>query len=262
MPLPHAAARRLRDNLAHVQQQIAAAAARAGRSRDEVRLIAVTKYVSCDVIAELLAAGLRDLGESRVTQLVQRAAVFEAPPSPLDEEPQAARWHMIGHLQRNKVKPLLARCRIVHSVDSLRLAQEIDARATAAFPIDVLIEVSVAGETAKQGVTPEELPALADEIAAFRRLRLRGLMTMAPLHPDPQRARPHFARLRTLLQDLHARRRVTAACRHLSMGMSQDFTVAIEEGATLVRVGSVLFEGVADEALRSTSGAAPETPEV
>lgn len=253
MSLSDSAARRLRDNLARVQQQIDAACRRAGRAREEVRLVAVTKYVGPNVIAALLSAGQFDLGESRVTQLVERATTLDSTPCGIDDPPRAARWHLIGHLQRNKVKPLLSRCRIVHSVDSLRLAQEINGRALATpGGVDVLLEVNVSGESSKAGVGPDDLPMLVEQVAELRRLRLCGLMTMAPLHPDPQRARPHFAQLRGLLEVLHARRLVGDACRHLSMGMSQDYAVAIEEGATLVRIGSVLFEGLGDEVLRPT----------
>ncbi len=240
---------RLRRNLAEVRSQIAAAAGRAGRSAHDVRLVAVTKYVATDVIGALVELGVPDVGESRVQQLVERAR--RCGPAATDwpgEAPTPAagpRWHMIGHLQRNKVKPLLEVARIVHSLDSERLAEALERQAAAAgVCVDVLIEVNVPGEASKTGIPASEVAALATCVGRHGHLRLRGLMTMAPYDPDPEHARPHFARLRALLEDLRRKGVVGPQCVHLSMGMSQDYAVAVEEGATLVRVGSALFAGL------------------
>ena len=249
---------RLRENVARVRQAIGMACDRANRDPQSVRLVAVTKYVDLEVVRGLLAAGVTDFGENRVQQLATRAttlgARLDAGQDPLAAATDggttspAPRWHMIGHLQRNKVKAVLPHARIVHSVDSGRLAAEIGKVAAGLdIRVDALIEVNVSGEASKFGVTPDDLPALADSLRTEPHIRLRGLMTMAPFDLDPEHARPYFARLRTVLERLRETGAVDADGVHLSMGMSQDYAVAIEEGATLVRVGSALFEGLPTE---------------
>lgn len=240
---------RLRANIALVRGNVAEACRRAGRDPGDVRLIAVTKYVSLEVLREVLAAGVTDLGESHVQQLAERAAACG--PARLDwpgdtcGDDGRPRWHMIGHLQRNKVKLLLPHARLVHSLDSQRLAEAVEQYAAQLdVPVDVLVEVNVSGEASKQGVAPDSVAALAGAVGAGRHLRLRGLMTMAPYDPDPETARPHFARLRQLLQRLRVDGVVGPLCTELSMGMSQDYVVAVEEGATFIRVGGALFEGL------------------
>jgi hypothetical protein len=243
---------RLRDNLAAVRERMAAACARARRAPAEVRLVAVTKYAGPAVIRALLAAGVRELGESRVQVLSARVALLGSGAAPLDAAPmdEAPRWHFIGHLQRNKVKYLLPRVRLVHSLDSVELAAELDRHAQRhEVRVEALLEVNVAGEASKFGLTPAQAPALLDLLAEFPRVRVCGLMTMAPLVGDAEASRPHFAALRALLTELHARGSLPQESRHLSMGMTQDYPVAIEEGATLVRVGSALFDGLPAEAL-------------
>jgi pyridoxal phosphate enzyme (YggS family) len=217
-------------NLRRVEERLAAACARAGRRRDGVTLIAVTKTVSAAVAALLPRLGVVDLGESRPQELWRKAdAVI------------GVRWHLIGHLQRNKVErtvPLVAR---VHSVDSVRLLETLDA----ARPLDVFLEVNASGEASKGGFAPGEVAGLAPVLAGLNQLRVVGLMTMAAHEDDPGRCRPTFSLLRGLCGEL--REKVNGQ-RHplneLSMGMSNDFEVAIEEGATSVRLGSVLFEGL------------------
>lgn len=246
---------RLRVNLALIRGNIAAAAVRAGRNPADVRLIAVTKYVSLDVLREVLAAGTVDLGESHVQQLAQRAQAcgpprYDWPDAARPNPGERPRWHMIGHLQRNKVKQLLPHARLLHSLDSARLAETLEQHAAQADVwIDAFVEVNVSGEASKQGVVPDALPALVAAAQACPHLRLRGLMTMAPYNPDPEASRPCFARLRQLLQQLRATGTGGPLCTELSMGMSQDYAVAVEEGATFVRVGSALFEGVAATSL-------------
>ncbi len=239
----------LLDNLARLRAELAAACRRAGRAPDEVHLVAVTKYVALPVVEAVLAAGVIDLGENRVQQLVARArqcgqARFDWPEQP-EPNGRGPRWHMIGHLQRNKIKALLPHARIIHSLDSPRLAEALQQHASAAgIHLDVFIEVNLAGEENKTGLPPAQLDDLVAVATRCDRLRLRGLMTMAPYNPDPEAARPYFAQLRELLTRLRTAGRVGPQCCHLSMGMSQDYLVAVEEGATFVRIGSALFEGL------------------
>lgn len=237
-------------NLQRVRERIARAAQRSGRRADAVRLVAVTKYVPVEVIEALLALGVREIGENRVQALRQRAERLGCDLMPWPQPPAAAttpRWHMIGHLQRNKVKHLLGVCRIVHSLDSPKLAAEIGKIARRLDPaggvrVDTLIEVNVSGEASKHGVAPDALPALVEAVADVPAVRLRGLMTMAPYVEDPEQTRPVFAKLRELAEQVRQRGLVGEQFCELSMGMSNDFEVAIEEGATIVRLGSVLYE--------------------
>ena len=240
---------RLRRNLADVRATIAEASRRAGRDAADVRLVAVTKYVDLDTIRALLAAGVRDLGENRVQQLSDRAQTLGAadldlltPPPEADALP---RWHMIGHLQRNKVKALLRHTRILHSLDSVRLACEIEKQAERLdLTVDAFLEFNVAGELAKSGAPVDEAGPLVEAATQCQHIRVHGLMTMPPFDPDPEAARPYFARLRGLLEKLQRDGAVGPDCVHLSMGMTIDYAAAVEEGATFVRIGSALFEGV------------------
>jgi pyridoxal phosphate enzyme (YggS family) len=217
---------RLAANLAGVEERIAAACRRAGRRRDSVTLVAVTKTVEVEVAALLVELGVRDLGESRPQELWRKAAAL----------PDGVRWHLIGHLQRNKIERTVPLAHRIHSVDSLRLLEALEA-AEAERPIEALLEVNCSGEASKQGFAPEALGAVVPAIERLRRVRVVGLMTMAAFEEDPRRCRPAFALLRRL-------REQTPGLRELSMGMSNDFEVAIEEGATMVRLGRVLFEGI------------------
>lgn len=243
--------RKLGDNLRHIRERIAAACAQAGRKPSDIKLIAVTKTVEVDVIRLALDLGLTDLGESRVQELTKRASMIEeyrsrrllvdgpghAPPNP--------DWHMIGHLQRNKVKAVLPWARTIHSVDSLRLAEDISTHsAKMNRTTDILVEINVSEERSKHGVAVAAAGYLIEHIQGMPNIRVIGLMTMAPYSDDPEAARPHFARLRELFEDVRSERAPGPDFAHLSMGMSGDFEVAIEEGATMVRIGNALFEGV------------------
>jgi pyridoxal phosphate enzyme (YggS family) len=239
----------LRANVARVRQTIADACRRRDRDPRDVRLVAVTKYVSPAVLREVLAAGVSDIGESQVQQLVVRVRECDPPrldwPGPAAAPDARPRWHMIGHLQRNKVKLLLPHARIIHSLDSPRLAAALEQQAGPLdAQVDVFIEVNVSGEASKEGVRPDGVVPLITALAACPHLRLRGLMTMAPYAPHPEAARPSFARLRGLLENLRNTGTAGPECVHLSMGMTQDYGVAVEEGATFVRVGSALFAGL------------------
>ena len=255
----------LRDAYAQVNERIARAAARKGHKHKTVLMVAVTKTASPQRIVDLYNLGHRDFGENRVQQLEERAAEVErllatqktgdkrqeietrqSPPTPVGGP---LRWHMIGHLQRNKVKNVAPIATLIHSVDSLRLAEELNAfglkRPTtdgaASPPIDILLQVNVAGEDQKFGLPPAAVNALAEQIGSMLHLRLRGLMTMAPYSDNAEDSRPVFARLAHLYEDLRGQSYVTSAFNLLSMGMTNDFEVAIEEGANIVRVGRALF---------------------
>lgn len=231
MPSPDTRVR-LADRLSAVEARIAAACARAGRERAGVTLVAVTKTVSAEVAALLPELGVLDLGESRPQELWKKAAAIPA-----------ARWHVIGHLQRNKIDRTVPLSHLIHSADSERVLDALHEFGTKrGVPVPVLLEVNCSREENKGGFAPGELPAVGDALAGRTGLRVDGLMTMAAHSDDPQQCRPTFVELRTLRDALRVR--TGLALPHLSMGMSNDFEVGIEEGATLIRLGSVLFEGV------------------
>lgn len=242
--------RRLADNLKRTQDRIAEAAIRSGRQPADVTLVAVTKAVDLEVIKNLLELGQMDMGENRVQQLVKRASMLEEQmqrrAAAGNEGFGPVRWHMIGQLQRNKVRQILPLTKLIHSMDTLRLAEEISVRSEKVGHVcDVLIETNISGEKSKGGVPPAAVPYLVEQISSLPNLSIAGLMTMAPLVEDPEQVRGIFARTRELFEDIRTARTVGPAFRHLSMGMSNDFEAAIEEGATLVRIGSALFEGLA-----------------
>jgi PLP dependent protein len=226
---------RITDNLAEVRGHIATAAARGGRRAEDVTLIAVTKYVGTEEIRALVEAGCADLGESRPQQLWQRAEELADLP---------IRWHMIGHLQRNKVRRTLPLVSMIHSADSLRIIQSLD---QSAAELDrrcpILLEINTSGESAKGGFQPEDVESLLPELAAFEHVEIRGLMCMAALEGGPETARGDFAVLRQLRDRLRLNCPPEIILDELSMGMSGDYETAIEEGATIVRIGSALFEG-------------------
>lgn len=221
----------LAERIEDVRARLRAAESRAGRAPGSVTLVAAVKTVTAETVARAVALGLRDLGENRVQEAEAKVArVGRA----------AARWHMIGHLQRNKAGRAVELFDRVHGVDDLELASALSRRAvTAGRVLPVLIEVNVSGEASKFGVAPEGLPALLEAVAALPGLALDGLMTIGAPVERPADARPAFARLRTLRDD--SERRLARALPELSMGMSGDFEVAVEEGSTLVRVGTALF---------------------
>ncbi len=213
--------------VAEVRARVAAAAARSGRDPAAVTIIAVGKTFPAEMVAAAVAAGIADVGENRVQEAAAKRPAVETLLGGRDHP----RWHLIGHLQTNKVRTALQFFDILHSVDSLRLAEAISRAAT--VPIDVLIEVNVAGEPTKFGFGPEMVPDAAARIGRLPNLRLRGLMTVAPAADDPEEVRPVFRRLREL--------RDAIGLADLSMGMTHDFEVAVEEGATMVRVGRAIF---------------------
>ncbi len=216
----------LAQRLAEVETRIDRALARAGRLRRELTLLAVTKTLPAAVLEEAYALGLREFGENYVQEFEAKACVAAGLPN--------ARFHLIGHLQSNKSRHAAELFDVIETVDSVRRARRLDeAPHRQPGPMEVLIEVKLAPEEAKSGAAPEELPALIEAICGLAGLRLAGLMTMPPWSDDPESSRPYFRRLRELAEQLHLPQ--------LSMGMSGDFEVAIEEGATEIRVGTALF---------------------
>ncbi|MBL8764795.1 MAG: YggS family pyridoxal phosphate-dependent enzyme [Phycisphaerae bacterium] len=255
----------LRDRFMEVRERLSAAAGRSGRSERDVVLVAVSKYAEPDQIRELISMGHRDFGENQVQQLVQRAVLIDEwlgrqrvlPQAGLragQPPPTPVRWHMIGHLQRNKARKPVEFCRLIHSVDSLRLAEEIQAAAAKREqPAEVLVQVNVSGEASKFGCAIPAAYHLAEQIDTMVKVRVRGLMTMAPHGSGPEISRRVFARLRELFEEIRAIGVGEPHFNILSMGMTDDFEIAIEEGANMVRVGSAIFG-------RRTEGE-PETPD-
>ena len=243
----------LKDAYKQVCDRIAAATARCGRKPEDVVLVAVTKYATVDQIQKTLELGVMDFGESKGQNLAQRVAQIDeyiqrksklaaAAPRSKQLVPEQVRWHMIGHLQRNKVKQVVPLVSLVHSVDSLRLAEELhNYAARQDITIDILMQVNTAGEQQKFGVAAPAAIHLAEQIDTMMHLRLRGLMCMAPYADDPENARPFFGRTREIFEDIRTSGYVDNAFNVLSMGMSGDFEVAIEEGANVIRLGSALY---------------------
>lgn len=221
------------ENLARVQERIATACQRSGRRPEEVRLVAISKTVPPERIREAYEAGLRDFGENRV----QEAKAKRPALSDLN-----ITWHLVGHLQTNKAKVTRELFQWVHSVDSLHLAQKLEQAApSAGVRLPVLLEVNLGEEAGKSGVRVPEVVQLAGQVGQLKTIELRGLMAIPPFLDDSERVRPYFRRLRELAGEIELRRLAGVSMRELSMGMSHDFEVAIEEGATMVRLGTAIF---------------------
>ncbi len=222
----------LRENLAAVEQKIDAACRRAGRSREEVTLIAVSKTKPVELIAEAYAAGTREFGENKPQEIREK----------YPQLPDDIRWHMIGHLQRNKIKYIIDKVCMIHSVDSVRLAEAIDeAAGKLGIVMPILVEVNVAGEESKDGIRPEDAEDFIREISVLRNIRVEGLMTIAPFTENAEENRPYFRKLSNLCVDIRQKNIDNVSMHCLSMGMTGDYEVAIEEGATMVRVGTGIF---------------------
>ncbi len=222
----------IRENLRHVESEIQAACERAGRDVSEVTLIAVSKTKPVEMLREAYEAGARDFGENKVQELMDK----------IPQMPEDVRWHMIGHLQRNKVKYIVGKVCLIHSVDSYRLAEEISREAVKQdVSVDILIEVNVAGEESKFGVAPGDVIPLVKEISGLPGIRIRGLMTIAPFVEKPEENREIFEKLRHLSVDIMRENVDNVTMNVLSMGMTGDYVAAVEEGATCVRVGTGIF---------------------
>ena len=221
-------------NLDEVRNNIAEAAKKSGRLPDDVTLIAVSKTKPVSMLLEAYDAGCRDFGENKVQEILEK----------YEQMPPDTRFHMIGHLQRNKVKYIIDKVVLIHSVDSLRLAEEISKEAVKKqVEMDILIEVNVAGEETKFGTSQEETLSLICEIAGLPSLCVKGLMTIAPYVEDPEENRKYFTKLRQLAVDIMSQNIDNVKIEVLSMGMTGDYLVAVEEGATCVRVGTGIFGG-------------------
>ena len=222
----------LKDNLKNVEERVQEACDRAGRKREEVTLIAVSKTKPIEMLQEIYDENIRDFGENKVQELCDK----------IEKMPKDIKWHMIGHLQRNKVKYIVGQVALIHSVDSLRLAEQIEHEAAKADTImNVLIEVNVAGEESKFGTTCNEAIELVRAVAALKHVKIKGLMTIAPFTDNPEDNRIYFKKLKQLSVDIKSKNIDNVDMDELSMGMTGDYEVAIEEGATMVRVGTAIF---------------------
>jgi PLP dependent protein len=230
--LANLSAEQLAENIARVRTRIAEAAQRAGRDPAEVTLVAVSKTKPLELVEMAYNLGVTDFGENRVQEALSKIESFH---------PQGLRWHLIGHLQSNKAGKVVGPFSCIHSVDSLHLAQALSRHAQEqGITLSILLQVNVAGEISKEGVSPTEARAVAQQIAALPALQIEGLMTVAPLVSNPEEVRPVFRELRLLRDRLRAEI-PGGTWTQISMGMTDDYTIAIEEGATLVRVGRAIF---------------------
>jgi len=220
------------ENVATVRARLSAAARRGGRDPADVGIIAVTKTRTVDEVRQVLAAGITECGENRVQELKEKWTALGG----------AATWHLIGSLQTNKAKQALEMASLIHSLDRADLAaQFVRVAERRGRPVDVLVQVNVSGEASKHGIPAADLLAFLEYISAQGHIRVHGLMTMAPLDANPEEARPHFRRLRLLAEEARRTALPGIDLKHLSMGMSGDYEVAVEEGATLVRIGTAIF---------------------
>lgn len=217
-------------NIEQLKRRVSEICKRTGRNEAGVGIVAVSKTFGTDKIDEALAAGLADFGENYVQELRKKMQILRGRP---------VRWHFIGHLQTNKVKYIINSVHLLHSLDSLRLAEEVQKRA--GRPVDVLVEVQTTGEAAKTGVRPDEVAELTRQIARLDKVRVRGLMTMGPFSDNPEDSRASFRLLAQLRRIIEAERIPRVVMEHLSMGMTHDYEVAIEEGATILRIGTAIF---------------------
>lgn len=218
--------------VSEITERISAACIRAGRNPDEVTLIAVSKTMPVEAIREAMACGLKEFGENKPQELRDKQAVIKEP----------LHWHMIGALQTNKLKYVVGKTVLIHSVDSLHLAEAIDeASEKRGIVSDILLEVNISGEASKHGIAPEKLEELLRELVYFSHIKVRGLMTVAPYTEQAEENRVYFKKMKQLMVDINSKNIDNIAMDVLSMGMTGDFEVAVEEGATLVRVGTGIF---------------------
>lgn len=222
----------LKDNLKEVEEKVQAACDRAGRKREEVTLIAVSKTKPVEMLREIYDENIRDFGENKVQELCDK----------IEQMPSDIKWHMIGHLQRNKVKYIVGRVELIHSVDSYRLAEEINIQAKKKnIVVPILVEVNIAHEESKFGISEEDAIQLVEEIAELENVKICGLMTIAPYVENPEDNRLYFRKIKQLSVDIRNKNIDNVSMKILSMGMTGDYEVAIEEGATMVRVGTGIF---------------------
>ncbi len=222
----------LKENLSVVEENIKKACEKAGRDRNEVTLIAVSKTKPVEMLKEVYDTGIRNFGENKVQEMCEK----------MDVLPEDIKWHMIGHLQRNKVKYIAGRTELIHSVDTYRLAEEINIQAKKKnIIIPILVEVNIAGEESKFGTSAEDAMLLVEDISKLENVRIKGLMTIAPYVEDAEENRPYFRKIKQLAVDIANKNIDNVSMEILSMGMTGDYMVAIEEGSTMVRVGTGIF---------------------
>ena len=227
---------KLRENIEKVKEKMLESASRAKRKIEDITLVVVTKTVSAAIIENCVSLGIKNIGENKVQDAKEKFDMIS--------DLYDVKWHLIGHLQKNKVKSALSIFDFFHSIDSFELAEEIDKRASKKIPI--LLQANVSGEETKHGFSSEKLEREIEKIMSLPNIEIRGLMTMAPLTEDAQICRKCFSELRELKEKLNSKYSDKLNMEHLSMGMSQDFEIAIEEGATMIRVGSSIFEGISN----------------
>ena len=222
----------IKNNLEIINEKIKKAALKVNKNPEEIKLVAVTKTATIEQIEEVINAGVKIIGENRVQDAKEKYQILTA----------GIEWHLIGHLQTNKVKYAVEIFNCIHSVDSIKLAQEIDKRSKQFGKImDVLVEVNVSGEENKYGIKPEEVKPFIKNISEFLRIKVRGLMTIAPIVKDKEEVRPYFRKLRELSKEIKSKNIENVKMDYLSMGMTKDFEIAIEEGANMVRIGRGIF---------------------
>ena len=222
----------IKNNLKIINVKIKKAALKASRNPEKIKLVAVTKAAAIEQIKEAINAGVKIIGENKVQEAKEKYQILSA-----DIE-----WHLVGHLQTNKVKYAVEIFDLIHSVDSIKLAKEIDRRSLQFGKItNVLVEVNISGEKTKYGIKPEEVVTFLKEISEFPRVWIRGLMTIAPIVEDKEKARPYFRKLRELSKEIKSKNIKNVKMDYLSMGMTEDFEIAIEEGANMVRIGRGIF---------------------
>jgi len=222
----------IKNNLEIINEKIKKAALKANRNPEEIKLVAVTKTATIEQIKEAINAGVKIIGENKVQEAKEKYQILTA-----DTE-----WHLVGHLQTNKVKYAIEIFDCIQTVDSIKLAKEIDKRSLQfGKTTNVLVEVNVSGEESKYGIKPEEVEPFLKEISEFSRIRVRGLMTIAPIEEDKEVVRPYFRKLRELSKEIKSKNIKNVKMDYLSMGMTDDFEVAIEEGANMVRIGRGIF---------------------
>ena len=222
----------IKENLETVRENIKAAAQRSGRNPEDILLLAVSKTIDAETIKEALACDVSDLGENRVQEIMEKYDVLGG----------NIRWHLIGHLQTNKVKYIIDKVCLIHSVESKKLAEEINKKAAEkGIVCDILVEVNMSHEASKFGVSPEEAESFIRDISKLPNIRVKGLMTVAPFTDNPEDNRIYFKKMKNLLVDINAKNIDNINMDILSMGMTGDYEVAIEEGATIVRVGTGIF---------------------
>ncbi len=225
----------IKKKLEKINEKIKKAALKANRSPEDIKLVAVTKTATVEQIKEAISAGVKTIGENKVQEAKGKYQVLSADIADIE-------WHLVGHLQTNKVKYAIEIFDLIHSVDSIKLAEEIDKRSLQfGIMTNILVEVNVSGEETKYGIKPEEVEYFLKEISEFSRIKVRGLMTIAPIAEDKEEVRPYFRKLRELSEKIENKNIKNVKMDYLSMGMTDDFEVAIEEGANMVRIGRGIF---------------------